>query len=165
MKNVMKEDDAVSPIIATILLIAITVTIIASAYSIFSGYVPTSSPSSSTVTIQYSNNTSASGNLVSGEYVFTFSGMSSNLSLKYLDAEILLQNGTAIDESMFAPYSAGYSIPIASGLAMNVSMPGGFLSYYGYVVISLNHHTGYISSFSIVNVRTGNRIAEVSFDT
>jgi len=165
MKEIMKEDDAVSPIIATILLIAITVTIIASAYSIFSGYVPTSSPSYSTVTIQYSNNTSVSGSLISGEYVLTFSGMSSNISLRYLDAEILLDNGTAIEDSMFAPYSQGHSIPISPGLAINVSMPGGFLSYYGYVILSLNHSTEYLTSFSIVNVQSGNRIAEVSFNS
>ncbi len=165
MKRVLKEDEAVSPIIATILLIAITVTIIASAYSIFAGYIPTTSPTSSTITIQYNNNTTDSGNLISGNYVMTLSETSSNVSLKFLDAEIVLQNGTVIEESMLVPYLEGHAVAVTPEITMNVSMPGAFLSYYGYIVLNLNHSSQYISTFSLVNVQSGNRIAEVNFQS
>ena len=58
---VLKEDKAVSPIIATVLLVAITVVLISTAYSLISSYIPKASAPTPTALLEVSNSTSISG--------------------------------------------------------------------------------------------------------
>ena len=70
MKEILlKDDKAVSPIIATVLLVGITVTMIATAYSLLENYIPNPVPQSPTAAIQIVNNTVINnGNNITGNY-------------------------------------------------------------------------------------------------
>ena len=162
MRKILRRDEAVSPIIATILLVAITVTLISSAYSIFSGYIPASTPSSPSVTIEATNNTTIHNGLINGAYILTLSEISSNISLRDLSAQIVLQNGTSFEQPMYESYADGVSVPFQSGVSLNVSMPGGFLSSDGYILISLTDYGQYVSSFSIIDSASGTRVSNAN---
>lgn len=163
MKEIRREDEAVSPIIATILLIAITVTIIASAYTIFSGYIPSSNPEGPSVNITYTNETHYSSGAVYGNYVMTLSEITNNISLKSLSVQVVLQNGSIYEDSMYDSYVLGTEVIMSHGIYLNVSMPGGFLSSNGYVVLNLSGSHVFPSDLSIIDTSSGNRVGTVSF--
>lgn len=163
MKKVRVSDEAVSPIIATILLVAITVTILATAYTIFSGYIPTSSPEGPSLEIIYTNDTHLSSGLASGNYVMTLSEISNNMSVRDLSIQVVLQNGSIFSQPMYDSYILGNATPVSPHLYLNVSMPGGYLSSNGYIVLSLSGSSVFPSVLSIVDSSSGNRVATVSF--
>lgn len=78
---VVKEDSAVSPIIGTILLVAITVTLVASLYTLLNGYVPTSSFSTPQASFEISNNTvsGSHGTYVNGTYALYVQSINTNI--------------------------------------------------------------------------------------
>lgn len=163
MKEIRNEDEAVSPIIATILLIAITVTIIASAYTVFSGYIPSTAPEGPSVNIIYTNETHYVSGAVYGNYVMTLSEITNNISLKSLSAQVVLQNGSTYQESMYDSYVLGTKVILSPGIYLNVSMPGGYLSSNGYVVLNLSGSHVFPSLLSIVDNSSGNRVGTISF--
>lgn len=89
-KVIMKDDKAVSPIIATILLVAITVVLAATLYTILGGYTTFLGSSTPQASIQL--NTVSSGNPpVYMLYVQQFGG---NISLNDVQLEVINSNNT-----------------------------------------------------------------------
>ena len=81
MRQVISKDDkAVSPIIATILLIAITVVLAATLVTILGGFTKGASSSSATAsaTTQFTNNNTGSNNVYVNVSAFSVSGISSS---------------------------------------------------------------------------------------
>lgn len=101
MKQVFrKKDEAVSPIVATILLVAITVVLAATLYTILGGYTTflgASTPSAS-VTVKNASSPSLPFYFI---YVNQFGG---NISLHYVTLRIISSNGTI------------YNTPVISGI-------------------------------------------------
>ncbi len=86
-----REDKAVSPIIATILLIAITIVLAATLYSLLGGYVSIISSPTPIASMTVSNSSSPAGDLAS--YSIYISGINGNISLNKVDLEIENSSG------------------------------------------------------------------------
>jgi flagellin-like protein len=101
------EDKAVSPIIATILLVAITVVLAATLYTILGGF--TSFLSASTPSASVTETNPAAG------YVNSFSA-NVNLSLKNVQLDFTTSNGTTIELGLLHPSNeADFNISVAGG--------------------------------------------------
>ena len=96
MKQIInKEDKAVSPIIATILLIAITVVLAATLYTVLGGFTSGLSTSGSATLSGTFANTSASASANHYEYSFSVSSSSSGgISLSSLELKFVNGTGT-----------------------------------------------------------------------
>ena len=122
MKSVFKQDKAVSPIIATILLIAITVTLVSTAYTLISGYIPTPSAPTPTANLNIANLTYGSPGSINGTYAISLSSVNGNTSLENVVLLIIMQNGTVIEENLGSVLSSG-NITVESG-TLSINMNG-----------------------------------------
>ena len=94
MKEILlKDDKAVSPIIATVLLVGITVTMIATAYSLLENYIPNPVPQSPTAALKIVNNTiiDKQGNVI-GNYSISLNSLNGNLSVNDVTLIITFSN-------------------------------------------------------------------------
>ncbi|GGM76276.1 hypothetical protein GCM10007108_12800 [Thermogymnomonas acidicola] len=89
-KVITKDDEAVSPIIATILLVAITVVLAATLYTILGGYTSLLGATTPTASVEVQNS-SAGDQAFYIVYVDQFSG---NISLSSVDMRIIDANGS-----------------------------------------------------------------------
>jgi flagellin-like protein len=157
MKQVIRKDDkAVSPIIATILLVAITVVLAATLYTILGGYTTFLGASTPLGDITVTN--TSAGSLHSYRvYVNQFGG---NISLNYTEMEIVNSNGTVTNVVL------GAAMPSitdnGTGYNWTVSVAGGsYLS--STTIIDLTHSTSdkggkinatYVTEIRLVDLRT-----------
>lgn len=104
-KVIQKKDKAVSPIIATILLIAITVVLAATLYTILGGYTTFLGASTPTASMTVKNDSSSSYPYYT-VYVDQFGG---NVSLNHVQMIIIEANNTPqyVDLSLGTTHNAG----------------------------------------------------------
>ena len=116
MKQIIKkEDKAVSPIIATILLIAITVVLAATLYTVLGGFTSGLSTSGSATLSGTFANTSASASANHYEYSFSVSSSSSGgISLSSLELKFVNGTGTFTTSALLTTQALGpnYTINI-----------------------------------------------------
>lgn len=116
MKEVIHKDDkAVSPIIATILLIAITVVLAATLYTILGGYTTFLGASTPSASVQVKN-ASASSLPFYRVYVEQFGG---NISLNNVELQITESNSSIYN----IPLAVESNHPVAGGL-WNLTVSG-----------------------------------------
>lgn len=109
MKEVIqKKDKAVSPIIATILLIAITVVLAATLYTILGGYTSFLGASTPTASVSVQNSSSSTYPFYT-VYVDQFGG---NASLNSVEMQITESNHSIYD----IPLALEHNHPVAGGL-------------------------------------------------
>lgn len=122
MKRVFKKkDEAVSPIVATILLVAITVVLAATLYTILGGYTTFLGASTPTGSVHITNESSP-GLPYYTVYVYQFGG---NVSLNFVTLRIVTSNGTMYN----TPVTAGVgAYPAGNGL-WNITVTGP--NYFG----------------------------------
>jgi len=157
---VLKRDDAVSPIIGTILLVAITVTLVASLYTLLNGYVPTSTSSTPQATFQISNDTlsAAPNGAVNGSYVIYVQSISSNIPANELSLVVTnsLGNITAVTVS-------GNNLQVFSNhTTLNVTNPSGYIDTDYQFVFSMHQANFYLTRFAFVDIKTQGTIAVVT---
>ena len=91
---VLRNDNAVSPIIATILLIAITVTLASTLYSIVGGYFSNAPVLTPQANIAVVNMTKVAPNGTgTGSYIVYIESVSGNISLSYVRMMVTLNTG------------------------------------------------------------------------
>ncbi len=90
LKEVIERDEAVSPIIATILLVAITVILASTLYLALGGFFKSGTTSTPTVGVSVTNTTAAGGSFT---YTITVSAPSSN-TISWASTEWIITNGT-----------------------------------------------------------------------
>ncbi|MCL4341968.1 MAG: type IV pilin [Candidatus Thermoplasmatota archaeon] len=158
MKRVFQEKDkAVSPIIATILLVAITVVLAATLYTIVGGYTTLIGASTPTASIQVQN-ASAPSDAYYFIYVQQFGG---NISLNDVQIEITLSNNTIIPPITLSGY-----LNSEKSIGYNLSMKVSGDNYFGATTgIAINSTTSthsvepFISQIRFIDVTTNGLIA------
>ena len=162
MKSVFRQDKAVSPIIATILLIAITVTLVSTAYTLISGYIPSPSAPTPTANLNIANLTSGSAGSINGTYGISLSSVNGNISLKNVVILIIMQNGTVIEENLGSVLSTGNIIVESGTLSINMTGNEPYLSSTTEILVNLVSSSGYISYVALKDLKTGGTIGSAS---
>lgn len=163
MKNVInKNDRAVSPIIATILLVAITVVLAATLYTILGGYTSFLGASTPLGEITATNDTA--GHVHS--YTVFVNQFSGNLSLNYTEMEIINSNSTVTNVVLGGSVGASQTFN-GTGYNWTVSVRGGYYLTSATIVDITHSTTGkgssaYVSEIRLVDLRTNGVIASYS---
>jgi flagellin-like protein len=158
MKRVFQEKDkAVSPIIATILLVAITVVLAATLYTIVGGYTTLIGASTPTGSIEVQN-ASATNDAYYFIYVEQFGG---NISLNDVQIEITLSNNTIIPPITLSAGDLNKETNISYNLFMKISGDKYFGATTGIAINSTQHPSvePFISQIRFIDVTTNGLIA------
>ncbi|MFG1415144.1 MAG: archaellin/type IV pilin N-terminal domain-containing protein [Thermoplasmataceae archaeon] len=143
IRNDEKKDKAVSAIIGTILIVAITVVLAATLYAVlggFGGLIGKPTPTASmTVSITGTSN-----------YSVTFTSVSSNLTLANTQLKISDANGTHV-----LSYSTTSNDYTGSGITVTVQ-GGGYLTFNTVIDIIDSHS---INAIYIIDTQTGGVVA------
>ena len=155
MKKVyVKNDKAVSPIIATILLVAITVVLAATLYTILGGYTTFLGASTPQASITVTNATSAHSSSPSKPIYFVYiNQFGGNISLNEVQM-IIITSGNNVSYATLSSYHSktANQLIINGGNGWNVSVKGpDYLS--GSTVITLQGINKNYTSEYIVHVR------------
>ena len=154
MKKVyVKNDKAVSPIIATILLVAITVVLAATLYTILGGYTTFLGASTPQASITVTNATSAHSSSPSKPIYFVYiNQFGGNISLNEVQM-IIITSGNNVSYATLSSYHNKTSpLNVSSGVGWNVSVKvPDYLS--GSTVITLQGINKNYTSEYIVHVR------------
>ena len=162
MKQIInKEDKAVSPIIATILLIAITVVLAATLYTVLGGFTKGLSSGNPTASASFTGS--------AGHYTLSFTSVSGNVSMSSLTLQIV--NGTNTPESLSLAdsYANGIAdLTIGTGnTAYDVNVTGangGYLSstttisISGFVLHGTSTFGNNVTSISIADKTTNSTL-------
>lgn len=151
MKRVIsKSDPAVSPIIGTVLLIAITVTLAASLYTLLGSYFDNLQTASPTVSLKAVNDTALSPAGVNGTYTLFITYVSNNISNDNVQVMVTMNNTdiytftlSTVEQSLNSTYV------IFSGSSGNLTA-----SYDG--------TAGYLTSSSSIRFNETNNLAFIS---
>jgi flagellin-like protein len=154
-----KKDKAVSAIIGTILIVAITVVLAATLYAVLGGFsgligkpTPTASMSISTV------GSPSSG----GYYELTFTSVSSNISLANTQLKVTTATGTTTTASFVpattSPTTSNGTYDLSSPLSAYVGNSGEYLTFNTVITI----HGASLSAVYLIDTQTGGTIASVT---
>ena len=158
MKEILlKDDKAVSPIIATVLLVGITVTMIATAYSLLENYIPNPVPQSPTAAIQIVNNTVINnGNNITGNYSISFNSLNGNLSVNDVTLIITFSNLSVSEVSLSSVYMAG-NLNLTHSVTIFLSSSAGYLTSTSSIRIEINNASA-ISRIALADIQTGSSV-------
>ncbi len=159
MKKVLtSEDKAVSPIIATVLLVGITVTMIATAYTLLENYIPSpvaNTPSAALKVVYDSHN---SGSLYTGNYSLYINSLNGNVSVKDVNMLITFSNNTIAEVSLQQVFANGGAL-VYNGV-MNISMQssGSYITSTSMISLHLHGSSSYITRIALVDTGTNGAI-------
>lgn len=160
MRRVRNQDDAVSPIIATILLIAITVTLVSAAYTLISSYIPSPGVQTPTGELQIINNTSMKGATINGTYSISVYSFNGNLSFQNSVLQIVMDNASITELNMGSLLSAGGSESFYGGqIIVNITGNAPFISSTTLIVLQLRSSSDYPGYIAIRDVASGGTVA------
>jgi flagellin-like protein len=158
MKEILhEEDNAVSPIIATILLIAITVVLAATLYSVIGGYTSYLGSTTPTASLTVTDlNTQ-----IDSSYMIYISSVSPNGNISLSDVDLLITNGTGTVSEI----NLGFALPSGTSqphtaLPWNITVSAG--NYLGEnPVITVKSTSGIqtISYLELIDTTTHGTIA------
>lgn len=156
-KVLQKKDKAVSPIIATILLIAITVVLAATLYSVIQGYTSYLGSTTPTASVKLV----ASAPNPQEDYLIYISGVSPNGNISLSNVELIITNGTG----NLSEINLGFALPpgqIATSSTTNWNVSVQIGNYLGEnPVIKLESTVGpqSISYLEFIDTTTSGTIA------
>ena len=158
IRNDEKKDKAVSAIIGTILIVAITVVLAATLYAVLGGFggligkpTPTASMSVSTV------GSPSSG----GYYELTFTSVSSNISLVNTQLKITTASGTTTAYS-FVPASTSPTTSNGTYGTTPVAYAGNSGEYLTFNTVITVHAAASLSAIYLIDTQTGGTIASAT---
>ncbi|WP_393970696.1 type IV pilin [Oxyplasma meridianum] len=157
---VLRKDSAVSPIIGTILLVAITVTLVASLYTLLNGYVPTTAYSTPQASFDISNNTVIDGNggYVNGTYAIYVQSINTNIPVNSVTLVVTNSIGNITTVSVTAN-----DMPVFGKLTtLNVSNPSGDITTDFRFIFSMHLANFYLTRIAFVDSKTQGTIAVIS---
>ena len=159
MKRVqVREDKAVSPIIATVLLVGITVTMIATAYALLQNDIPNPVPSTPSAAIKVVYDTSLTGTLYNGSYNVFLNSLNGNVSVSFANLVITLSNATVLEVGLSQVYSNGGTMNYTSYLQINLQSSGGYLTSTSMIALHLHDSAAHITRIALVDVATNGEI-------
>ena len=160
MKEILlKDDKAVSPIIATVLLVGITVTMIATAYSLLENYIPNPVPQSPTAALKIVNNTiiDKQGNVI-GNYSISLNSLNGNLSVNDVTLIITFSNLSVSEVSLNSVYTAGHNeLTLTPSINIFLSSSAGYLTSTSSIRIEINNASA-IDRIALADTHTGGSV-------
>ena len=159
MRRVRNQDNAVSPIIGTILLIAITVTLVSAAFTLISGYIPSPAATTPTGDLQIVNHTSVKGSAINGTYAITVYSFNGNLSFGNAVLQVVMANDSIIEVNMNSLLLAGGSEGFNGGqLIINLTGDAPFISSTTLMVLQLKSSPVYPVFVAIRDIASGGTV-------
>ena len=159
MKNVLsREDKAVSPIIATVLLIAITVTMIATAYTLLENYIPNPVPQTPSAAIKVVYDSHVAGTVYAGNYTIFINSLNGNLSVNDVNLIVTLSNNTVLELSLNQAYAAGAVYSLTNYLNISLLSSSGYLTSTSMISLHLHNSNSYITRIALVDTGTDGAI-------
>ena len=161
MKQIInKEDKAVSPIIATILLIAITVVLAATLYTVLGGFTKGLSSGNPTASASFTGS--------AANYSIDFTSVSGNVSMSSLTLQISNGSSPVLSVNLAGTYASGSyttgvgTVPSSStAFAYNITVDGangGYLSSTTTITIKGYHKDNIVTSISIADKTTNSTL-------
>ena len=159
MKEILlKDDKAVSPIIATVLLVGITVTMIATAYSLLENYIPNPVPQSPTAALKIVNNTVVKNGDVTGNYSISLNSLNGNLSVNDVTLIITFSNLSVSEVSLNSVYTAGHNeLTLTPSINIFLSSSAGYLTSTSSIRIEINNASA-IDRIALADTNTGGSV-------
>ncbi len=161
-KIVNREDKAVSPIIATVLLVAITVTMIATAYTLLENYIPSPVPNTPSAALKVVYNTQPSGNAYNGNYTIYINSLNGNVSVKDINLIVTLTNNTVDEIGLGQVYLNSNSLNYSSYLTISLQSSTGYITSTSFVSLYLHNSQSNISRIALVDTFTGGSIGSTT---
>lgn len=157
-KIVNREDKAVSPIIATVLLVAITVTMIATAYTLLENYIPSPVPNTPSAALKVVYNTQPSGNTYNGNYTIYINSLNGNVSVGDVSLIVTLSNNTVDEIGLQQVFSDSNSMDYSSYLSVSLQSSAGYLTSTSFVSLYLHNSHSNITRIALADTFTGGSI-------
>lgn len=155
---VLRKDKAVSPIIATILLIAITVTLASTLYSIVGGYFSNAPVLTPHANIAVVNMTKIGANGVgTGSYIVYIESVSENVSLSYVRMMVTLNTGNISTIPLLSIGSTG--INLTAHIVANMSKGSTYLSPLDFISIRENNAHQFVTRIAFIDTASSGVIA------
>jgi flagellin-like protein len=153
MKEVApRKDNAVSPIIATILLIAITVTLASTLYSIVGGYFSNAPALTPNATISIMNRTTVLSNGTgNGEYQIYVESVSGNISLNYVKMMITFNTGNISTMSLNA---IGSVAQLYNGITVTMVKQSQDFSPLDFISVNEHYGSQFVQRISFIDTAT-----------
>ena len=162
MKEVLlRKDNAVSPIIATILLIAITVTLASTLYSIVGGYFSNAPVLTPQANIAVVNTTKvASNGTGTGEYIVYIESVSGNISLSYVRMMVTLNTGNISTIPLLSIGLTGF--PLTSHIIANLTKGSTAFSPLDFISIKENNAHQFVTRIAFIDTASSGIIASAN---
>lgn len=168
MKEVLrKEDKAVSPIIGTVLLVAITVTLVASLYTILGGYFENNPVITPSASVKVYNSTTSANGFINGSYTLLITSVSNNISADNVVISITT-NGTHVYNIRFSSVIKGFpnsdviSSQNGGNLTVTVSSSANYLSPQTSITLNENSFNEYVVRIALIDTATDGTINSVT---
>ena len=155
---VLRNDNAVSPIIATILLIAITVTLASTLYSIVGGYFSNAPALTPQANIAVVNMTKvASNGTGTGSYIVYIESVSGNISLSYVRLMVTLNTGNITTVSLLSIGPHGTNL--TQHIVANLTKSGTTFSPLDFISIKENNAHQFVTRIAFIDTASSGIIA------
>lgn len=164
---VRRTDKSVSPIIGTVLLVAITVTLVASMYTILGGYFNGLPQPTPTASLRVVNGTVTSNGLVNGSYSLYVTYVSNNISTQQVSVEMTMNNGSVfviqLGSVEFTP-SGNFTVYNGTGgiLTANYTGTPGFLTSYSTITFDEHNNTGYLTRLDLIDTHSDSSLGSIN---
>ena len=155
---VLRNDNAVSPIIATILLIAITVTLASTLYSIVGGYFSNAPVLTPQANIAVVNMTKvASNGAGTGSYIVYIESVSGNISLSYVRMMVTLNTGNITTIPLLSIGPNGTIL--TQHIVANLTKGGTTFSPLDFISIKENNAHQFVTRIAFIDTASSGIIA------
>ncbi|MHB1708227.1 MAG: type IV pilin [Thermoplasmataceae archaeon] len=155
---VLRNDNAVSPIIATILLIAITVTLASTLYSIVGGYFSNAPVLTPQANIAVVNMTKiASDGTGTGSYIVYIESVSGNISLSYVRMMVTLNTGNITTLPLLSIGPNG--IFLTTHIVANLTKGSNTFSPLDFISIKENNAHQFVTRIAFIDTASSGIIA------
>lgn len=167
MKRVIrKSDSAVSPIIGTVLLIAITVTLAASLYTLLGGYFDGLPATSPTVSLKVVNDTTLSPGGVNGSYTLFVTYVSNNVSNSNVQVMVTMNNTdiyTFTLSSLEQSHNSTETVFNGSSGNLTAAYSGtaGFLTSSSSITFTETNNSAFISRIALIDHNTDSSMGSI----
>lgn len=159
MKEVVsREDKAVSPIIATVLLVGITVTMVATAYTLLENYLPNPAAQTPTAALKVVYDSHTSGSTYSGNYSLYINSLNGNVSVGEVNMLVTFSNNSVVEVSLQNVYAAGSQLVYSNSMNISLQSSSGYINSASTVSLSLHKSGSYITRIALVDTVTNGAI-------
>lgn len=153
-----REDKAVSPIIATVLLVGITVTMIATAYTLFENYLPNPIAQTPTAAIKIVYDTHVTGANYTGNYSVQINSLNGNVSASDVNILVTFSDNSIVEVPLSKVISSGDLLAYNSHLSVGLQSSGNYLTSASMITLYMHDSPGYVTRIALVDTATDGSI-------